>query len=296
MEHFGVNVQAIQEDLFAPSWVEERAQLDQLLARSKLYRSGSDFQELLEFVVRMRNMAPFNAMLLQIQKPGLMYAASELEWNKRGRFIRIGARPLLIMWPFGPVALVYDVEDTEGQELPAAVRPFRAEGYVDERMLWGFLERVAKKNIEWHLVDAGQGSAGSIQMVREPLPAREKGGKAEAGRYVMKVNRNHPPPVQFATLAHELAHLFLGHLGRDWALSIPDRRGLRHAQKELEAESVSYLICKRLGVDSNAHEYLSAVVHSSDKDFNSDHLDVYQIMRTAGHIEALLGLSQRMAF
>jgi hypothetical protein len=28
-----------------------------------------------------------------------------------------GARPLLILWPFGPVALVYDVMDTAGKDL-----------------------------------------------------------------------------------------------------------------------------------------------------------------------------------
>jgi hypothetical protein len=40
-----------------------------------------------------------------------------------------GARPLLIMWPFGPVAMVYDVVDTDGPPLPATVvDAFRATG------------------------------------------------------------------------------------------------------------------------------------------------------------------------
>ena len=53
-----------------------RSLLDQLLDDSRLYKSGADYKQLLDFVVRLRNFAPFNAMLLQIQKPGLMYAAS----------------------------------------------------------------------------------------------------------------------------------------------------------------------------------------------------------------------------
>ena len=52
-----------------------RALLDQLLADSRLYRTGKDYRALLDFVIRLRNFAPFNAMLLQVQKPGLMYAA-----------------------------------------------------------------------------------------------------------------------------------------------------------------------------------------------------------------------------
>lgn len=48
-----------------------RALLDQLLADSRLYRTSQDYKELLEFAARLRNFAPFNAMLLQLQKPGL---------------------------------------------------------------------------------------------------------------------------------------------------------------------------------------------------------------------------------
>jgi rhodanese-related sulfurtransferase len=78
--------------------------LDQLLADSRLYRTGKDYRALLDFVIRLRNFAPFNAMLLQVQKPGLMYAASRLDWLERfNRTVKDGARPLLILWPFGPV-------------------------------------------------------------------------------------------------------------------------------------------------------------------------------------------------
>ena len=63
-----------QQDLFDPDVV--RSLLDQLLADARLYKSGKDYKELLNFVVRLRNFAPFNAMLLQVQKPGLRLAAS----------------------------------------------------------------------------------------------------------------------------------------------------------------------------------------------------------------------------
>ena len=47
-----------------------RSLLDQLLEDSRLYKTSADYKALLDFVVRLRNFAPFNAMLLQIQKPG----------------------------------------------------------------------------------------------------------------------------------------------------------------------------------------------------------------------------------
>ena len=42
------------------------------------------------------------------------------------------ARPLLIMWPFGPVALVYDILDTDGEALPKAVEMFPVLGAIDQ--------------------------------------------------------------------------------------------------------------------------------------------------------------------
>lgn len=63
----------------------ERGLLDQLLEESKLYRRSEDYQQLLNFVVRLRDFAPFNAMLLHIQKPGLSYAALERDWRERFR-------------------------------------------------------------------------------------------------------------------------------------------------------------------------------------------------------------------
>jgi hypothetical protein len=97
-----------QPDLFETE--AARSLLDQLLQDSRLYTRSADYKALLDFTVRLRNFAPFNAMLLQVQKPGLSYAASARDWRERfGRTIKENARPLLILWPFGPVALVYCV-------------------------------------------------------------------------------------------------------------------------------------------------------------------------------------------
>ena len=114
----------------------DRGLLDQLLQESRLYKRGRDYKELLDFVVRLRNFAPFNAMLLQIQKPGLSYAASARDWLAFGRKPREATRPLLILWPFGPVALVYDVLDTEGDPLPDNVFTFVARGAITDQALF----------------------------------------------------------------------------------------------------------------------------------------------------------------
>ena len=277
----GSTLASLQSDLFETD--AARSLLDQLLADSRLYTQSKDYKALLDFVVQLRNFAPFNAMLLQVQKPGLSYAASARDWRERyGRRPKEGARPLLILWPFGPVALVYDVMDTEGKPLPQDVASFVATGEIDEVQLGEFAALTAKKNIDWIRVDAGDQRAGSIRVV-----IRAKSDEATT-RYQMLVNRNHAPPVQFATLAHELGHLFLSHLGPDRKLNIPQRPALSHAQEELEAESVAYLVCKRNGVASKSETYLANYVSTNT---TVDNLDLYQVMRAAGQVEALLGLT-----
>ncbi len=228
---------AYQPDLFETA--AARSLLDQLLADSRLYSSSEDYKDLLDFVVRLRNFAPFNAMLLQVQKPGLSYAASARDWHHRfGRTPRKGSRPLLILWPFGPVALVYDVMDTEGTALPEDVAAFFARGAIDQSRLALLGPLMAKKNIGWEWVDAGDRNAGSIRVIK-------RASSDGATEYRICINRNHSAPVQFATLAHELGHLFLGHLGADKNLNVQQRRPLSHSQSELEAESVAFFVSLR---------------------------------------------------
>lgn len=270
-----------QIDLFETD--AARSMLDQLLDDSRLYKKGSDYKNLLDFVVRLRNFAPFNAMLLQVQKPGMHHAASALDWHERfGRTIKSEARPLLILWPFGPVALVYDVMDTEGKPLPEGISAFAAHGTIDHIALERFAQLLTKKSIVWNKFDGGDCKAGSIQRLSWAA------GPDAPSRYRMNVNQNHDSNVQFATLAHELAHLYLGHLGKDKYLGIPDRPAQSHVQRELEAESAAFIICARNGVENKSESYLTDYVQ---QDTTTEQLDLYQIMRATGQIEAVLGLS-----
>jgi hypothetical protein len=276
------------EELDAAEVQSTRFLLDRLFTDSQLYTQSTDYKELLDFVARLPNFAPFNAMLLQIQKPGLRFAASAYDWRVRfERFPKEGARPLLILWPFGPVALVYDELDTLGKELPRDVRSFYAQGAIDHKRIEVFHTLMGSKGISSEMIDAGDRHAGSIRRVRGPLPPNGYSG------YLMFINRNHEAPIQFVTIAHELAHLFLGHLGADSKLHIPDRRGLSHQQVELEAESVAYMVCERNGVTSASETYLKDFVKNNT---TIDALDVYQVMRAAGQVEVMLNLSRTSRF
>lgn len=272
-----------------------RSVLDQLLEDSRLYHTSNDYQQLLDFTIKLRNFAPFNAMLLHIQKPGLKYAASAYEWREKfNRQPKRDARPLLILWPFGPVMLVYDEMDTEGAALPSGVRSFQAIGDITKERMSSFVTLMARKNIHSSYFDGGDGAAGSIEVTwRAPVQVGKPVMPEKKTRYLVRLNSNHAPVVQFSTLAHELGHLFLGHLGPDKALNIHERPTLSHEQMELEAESVAYLACGRNGVECESKIYLADYVkkHTTVED-----IDVYQIMRAAGQIETLLKLTTHTSF
>lgn len=267
---------------------DERSLLDHLLEDSRLYKSSQDYLDLLEFIARMRNFAPFNALLLQIQKPGLQFAASKHDWRELFHAeVKEDARPLLILWPFGPVALVYDVVDLVSGNIPVDAQAFVAKGAITEGCIAAFIKRMTAKNITVDITDAGDGKAGSIQMTKVPID------KDTRGFYKMKINGNHTPAVRFVTIAHELAHLFLGHQGEDKKWGVNDRRRCTDTQRELEAETVAFLVAKRNGVESRSETYLASYVRDNP---TIDDLDFYQITRAAGQIETLLGIAAHTQF
>lgn len=57
-------------------------ELDKLFLDIGTYRKSSEFNELLEFVRKFPKIAPYNAMLIHIQRPRSNYVASVSQWYK----------------------------------------------------------------------------------------------------------------------------------------------------------------------------------------------------------------------
>lgn len=164
---------------------------------------------------------------------------------------------------------------------------FPAQGPVDDAEMSALRQRAEAKNILCQDLDAGDAKAGSIRCVQRATDPKAR------NVYRMFINRNHAPPLRFVTLIHELAHLFLGHLGADKHLGIPDRKRPDYRWRELEAESVAFIVCKRRGVSSSSERYLRNFV---DQQTTVDDLDIYQVVRAAGRVESLLGLGLNTTF
>ncbi|MGQ0619469.1 MAG: ImmA/IrrE family metallo-endopeptidase [Panacagrimonas sp.] len=119
-----------------------------------------------------------------------------------------------------------------------------------------------KTRIDGQAIAYGQSLAGHVRVAVGRTWKTANGAKRRD--YAIRVNAAHDPNVQFATLAHELVHLYLGHLGRDDRLDIKSRRGLGHTVEELEAETVAYLVCERQGVRNESESYLATFIRDVD--------------------------------
>ena len=88
----------------------------------------------------------------------------------------------------------------------------------------------------------------------------------------------------YGVLCHELAHIYLGHLGADKEGGWPYRLNLPLNVAEIEAESVAHIVCRRAGLRTHAAEYLSSYVEDSS-DLDSISIDL--VSRAAGRIEEM---------
>lgn len=258
--------------------------LDGLVRDAIAYRSSAALRELLDCVRRFRRLAPFNACLVHVQRPGSVYVASASEWRSAfGRDITPGARPLVILWPFAPVRFVYDVSDTEGLPLPPQLEmPFRLNGCLDGLHYRQLLANLKKDGVLYEEADLGGSLAGYIRARGDDA----RFGRAAHFRYQLVVNRNLSLEERAATIFHELAHLYCGHLGVQEGDRWQDRSKLLPATQEFEAESVSYLVCGRLGWDNpSSAEFVSALW---DTDGLLPQYSLERVLRVTHRIEAML--------
>lgn len=276
---------------------KQPSELDRLFHEVGTYRTGHDFKELLQFAKKFPEIAPYNAMLVHMQKPGSCFVASADKWEKiYGRRVKTGARPLVILRPFGPVEFVFELSDTDGEEFipEVVIDPFNAKGNLSGGIFTKMISKMKCDGISYSEVDHGPDSAGFIQIAESGRELRISGRKKVTWvrlLYEMVVNQNPTEVTKLATIAHELGHLYCGHLG------IPELRGAqkfnwwkdRHVIdikcQEFEAESVCWLVCERLGIENPSARYLSGYLESNGE---IPPISLEEVLKAAGMIEALL--------
>jgi hypothetical protein len=255
-----------QDNLFGLSIVrnDDLASIDELFHRSVELRSTEKFIDFIQFTSRLRHYSLFNNALVYMQNPQVSYYATEVHWRKAfNRILKADARPMVILAPMTPVLFVYDWSDTEGE----GTLPEMAEGLFDVEGILpeGLLEKTVK-NCERFKFVVKRRSMGTLQAGKVFSPRWMETGyrRTQHVKAFITINTKFDDEAAYATLCHELAHVFLGHLGNDADEWWPNRRDLPTNPGELEAEAVSYLVLNRLGLETKSAEYLAGYIHSPD--------------------------------
>ncbi|MCL3862049.1 hypothetical protein [Actinotalea sp. K2] len=253
---------------------EAKASVEHLFQEAIRHGSGTAYGQLLRQIAAFRQYKPTNALLAQLQLPGAVYVLPAHRWETRfGRVIKPGQRPLVMLQPFGPVMFVYDVSQTI--PLPGAPRlppevlhPYEMPPMVnaDAAVAWLTANAVADRVRVTRVPSAAQ-RAGCIYVssTMQHQRAVTKSGQGTAlvpVRYEVELNDAFTSTESLATLAHELGHLYCGHVGTHDKDLWPSRTRLDRASEEVEAESVAYLVCLRLdstaSVPPHLYQYIEA--------------------------------------
>ena len=237
---------------------ESMEAIDSLFHEAIRTRGTKVMDEFLEFVRRFNRFSAFNVMLIEMQRPGATALGFREQWFAIGRRVKPGAIPIAILWPFAPVRWVYELSDTYGRDLPKhSTDPFHVLGAPPGASWSATVQAADRRGVHVELTDRwGSRMAGIAGLLHGTKDGATVSGTGRRHRWLVLINSDLDAGARFATLAHELGHIYCGHLGAHMEGFWPDRSKLAKSQKEMEAEAVSYLACRRLGLETRSVEYL----------------------------------------
>lgn len=275
--------------------------IDELFQCVREFSASRRFRELLDFTAHFKRYAPYNAMLIYMQCPGARFVLPPRCWKRYNRVVANDRRPIVILQPFSPVAYVYDIADT-------VVMPGRVDGFpaelakpydvdptrkVDERTFRDLIGHLKYWGILYETMRTGESYSGKLEVGRAndpPLkfPRNGKCPESWAPAYTIRVCEASDHSVQFCAILHELGHLFCRHMpsqyDHDWQGGV---RSIPHAAREFEAETVAWLVSRRLGVDNPSYQYLAGYFRVNNE--IPHEVSVDEILKATRLVEMVLG-------
>ena len=226
-------------------------------------RTGEDWQRWLSFAARFHSYSFQNTLLIFGQRPDATTVAGYDAWQQMGRQVDKGQRGIAILAPvvrrpkrddeddvpngldddatpqrtqpkvvgFQPT-FVWDVSQTSGKPLPEQPKPRLLSGQAPAGLWDHLVTLLGQAGYQLERGDCGQANGITSPKARV-VRIRDELDDAQAVK----------------TLAHELGHVRL-HCGDPAAVDVPCR-GLR----EVEAESVAYLVTASHGLDSGSYTF-----------------------------------------
>ena len=214
--------------------------LEELARETDKARKSKEMLRYLDFCARFHQYSPGNIWLIMLTKPGATYVAGFHKWRSMGRWVNKGEHGIPILAPIlikeedslearslvgFKTVYVFDVSQTEGEPLPPTPD-------------W----KSPEKNLELNRRLIHFAESKGIKVSFKELPGDIQ-GVSKGGEIELDISAG------TKTLVHEIAHELM-HQDKDRLLS--------KTVKELEAESVAFVVSKHLGLESlNSPNYIA---------------------------------------
>ena len=252
---------------------QKQADIDEMIKRIdegvKAVFKSDQYKEYLKFASKFTNYSPHNTMLISLQKPNATLVASYGKWKKLGRQVEKGEKGIAI---FAPViyktdqhlmgkktsiddengaektevsndqlkrlafkkVYVYDISQTSGRDIPC-FESNELKGDIDsekKKAIFKALEKVTGIKIEFEDI---KGDSKGYYSINE-------------NRIVIKSGMSNNQTLK--TAFHETAHKLL-HDPKNNLNTINSPRN----EKEVQAESVAFMVAERLGMDTSEYSF-----------------------------------------
>lgn len=226
-----------------------------------------DYLNFATYMHMTQGMSYFNSALVFLQRPGAVCVKTEQAWLRDyDRTLKPGVTPIVIMKIGGPVAFVYDISDTVGEKTPIMLENIMEchEETTPLGDLYDNLQSVVRNaGIYYSESPMGALKYGESSCVYPTKLTVEKRGKSVTTYYSVTVNSTANETSKAAAILHELAHIFCGHLPCEdkeamKALKMPKRTAPDKNTEEYEAEKTVEYVCKAMGIEYDADDYLKS--------------------------------------
>ncbi len=270
-------------------------EVNQFFQRIIEYKNTDNLKNFFTFLKKMRDHAPFNSALVFIQNPNSVYYATATQWEKKfNRKIKDGARPMLILQPFGPVNFVYDFTDTYGEDNFSEDNLYWWKDENNDSFNYEVIDRIITNLKKKYQIET-KINKNLFEYVKFNSPTtmgyasrHYKDDKREIAVHPRYANNSELAVESYGVLCHEIAHHLLGHLGD---IKILDKKGrlktvvkgrrVERKIEELEAELAAWIVFLMHDLEKNSIQYIAQWI-SGENDFKK--ISISEVLKVAKKI------------
>lgn len=260
--------------------------------------TSEGYKNYLNFCAKLPRYSVNNQILIMMQRPDATMCQSYTGWKEANRFVKKGEKGIRILAPapykmereqekvdasgrpvldrdgepvkekveitvnaFKPVS-TFDVSQTEGEPIPqigATELASRVDGYAS---LMDAIKQVVPVPISFEQIDSG--AKGYFHLEENRIVVQEGMSEAQTVK----------------TLLHEASHQALH--SREAMEHSGDKKS--RGQKEVEAESVAYVVCQHFGIDTSDYSFPYVATWSEGKEVPELKASLDTIRRTAADL------------